>query len=247
MLVLLPPSEGKTVPRRGRALDLSTLSFPDSPPRARRSSGLSSRPVRRPMRSRCWACHRPSVTRSRATAASSPRRPRPPPTCTPASSTPLSAWPPSTPPPGGARTGGWSSRSALFGAVRPTDRIPAYRLSMKVNLPPLGPLAGLWRDSARRRAGRARAARRWSSTAGAARMRRRGCRPARRPRGGSRSRCRVRPTWRSTREAWWRGTSARPGSTCGTRCASPPCSPSGSRSTWPRPPGPGVRGCCSVS
>ena len=35
--------------------------------------------------------------------------------------------------------------SALFGAVRPTDRIPAYRLSMKVNLPPLGPLAGVWR------------------------------------------------------------------------------------------------------
>ncbi|HYQ33051.1 MAG TPA: peroxide stress protein YaaA, partial [Lapillicoccus sp.] len=28
MLVLLPPSEGKTVPRRGRSLDLSTLSFP---------------------------------------------------------------------------------------------------------------------------------------------------------------------------------------------------------------------------
>lgn len=35
--------------------------------------------------------------------------------------------------------------SALFGAVRPTDRIPPYRLSMAVNLPGVGPLAGHWR------------------------------------------------------------------------------------------------------
>lgn len=36
--------------------------------------------------------------------------------------------------------------SALFGAVRPTDRIPPYRLSMAVNLPGVGPLAGHWRE-----------------------------------------------------------------------------------------------------
>lgn len=36
--------------------------------------------------------------------------------------------------------------SALFGAVRPTDRIPPYRLSMAVNLPGVGPLASHWRD-----------------------------------------------------------------------------------------------------
>lgn len=35
--------------------------------------------------------------------------------------------------------------SALFGAVRLNDRIPAYRLSMAVNLPGIGPLAGAWR------------------------------------------------------------------------------------------------------
>lgn len=35
--------------------------------------------------------------------------------------------------------------SALFGALRITDRIPAYRLAMGVDLPPLGPLAPLWR------------------------------------------------------------------------------------------------------
>jgi len=35
--------------------------------------------------------------------------------------------------------------SALFGALRPADRIPPYRLSMGVNLADLGPLAGVWR------------------------------------------------------------------------------------------------------
>lgn len=35
--------------------------------------------------------------------------------------------------------------SALFGAVRPTDAIVPYRLSMDVNLPGIGPLAAAWR------------------------------------------------------------------------------------------------------
>jgi cytoplasmic iron level regulating protein YaaA (DUF328/UPF0246 family) len=35
--------------------------------------------------------------------------------------------------------------SALYGAVRPTDKISPYRLSMGVNLGPLGPLASVWR------------------------------------------------------------------------------------------------------
>jgi len=37
--------------------------------------------------------------------------------------------------------------SALHGAVRPGDRITAYRLSMGSTLPGLGPLAQLWRPS----------------------------------------------------------------------------------------------------
>jgi cytoplasmic iron level regulating protein YaaA (DUF328/UPF0246 family) len=35
--------------------------------------------------------------------------------------------------------------SALYGALRPTDKIPPYRLSMGVNLGDLGPLASVWR------------------------------------------------------------------------------------------------------
>ncbi|MBM6403654.1 peroxide stress protein YaaA [Phycicoccus sp. CSK15P-2] len=37
--------------------------------------------------------------------------------------------------------------SALHGAVRPTDRITAYRLAMGVTLPGVGPLATAWREA----------------------------------------------------------------------------------------------------
>jgi cytoplasmic iron level regulating protein YaaA (DUF328/UPF0246 family) len=35
--------------------------------------------------------------------------------------------------------------SGLWGALRVTDRVPAYRLAMNVRLPPLGALAAVWR------------------------------------------------------------------------------------------------------
>ena len=37
--------------------------------------------------------------------------------------------------------------SALYGAVRPTDAIAPYRLSMSVNLPGVGPLATAWKPA----------------------------------------------------------------------------------------------------
>ena len=36
--------------------------------------------------------------------------------------------------------------SALFGALRPTDRVPPYRLSMGVDLPGIGKLASMWQE-----------------------------------------------------------------------------------------------------
>ncbi|AKU16625.1 YaaA family protein [Luteipulveratus mongoliensis] len=36
--------------------------------------------------------------------------------------------------------------SALYGAVRPRDKVAPYRLSMAVNLPGLGPVAAAWRE-----------------------------------------------------------------------------------------------------
>lgn len=37
-------------------------------------------------------------------------------------------------------------QSALFGVLRLSDKVPPYRLSMGVNLPPVGPLAAHWRE-----------------------------------------------------------------------------------------------------
>jgi cytoplasmic iron level regulating protein YaaA (DUF328/UPF0246 family) len=37
--------------------------------------------------------------------------------------------------------------SGLWGALRVTDRVPPYRLAMGVRLPPLGPLAAVWRHA----------------------------------------------------------------------------------------------------
>jgi cytoplasmic iron level regulating protein YaaA (DUF328/UPF0246 family) len=37
--------------------------------------------------------------------------------------------------------------SSLFGLVRPNDAIPAYRLSGDVTVPGLGPVAGVWREA----------------------------------------------------------------------------------------------------
>ena len=147
MLVLLPPSEGKSAPRRGRALDLTTLSFPSltstrehvldtlvtlartDPELARKALGLSAR-------------QSDEVERD-AGLLTAP--------CAPAGSVysgvlydalDLASLP--TP----ARRRATSSlvvSSALFGAVRLGDRIPAYRLSGNVSLPGLGAVAALWR------------------------------------------------------------------------------------------------------
>ena len=148
MLVLLPPSEGKTAPTRGRPLDLESLSFPEltstreqildalvdltshHPARALEVLGLSPRQTDEVARDAALLTAR----------------------CAPA---------------GAIYTGvlydaldlaslDAAARrrarrmlvvsSALFGALRIDDRIPAYRLSGDVSLPGMGGLATAWRD-----------------------------------------------------------------------------------------------------
>lgn len=148
MLLLLPPSESKTVPvgRRGRPLDLGRLSF---------DAGLG------PTRSAVLAALVSASERPDALAVLGV-----PPTLGPevarngrlltAPTAPAAAVYSgvlyealdlaSLDPAARRRAYRWVVVcSALFGALRLADRIPAYRLSMKVNLPPLGPLAGVWR------------------------------------------------------------------------------------------------------
>jgi len=145
VLILLPPSEGKTPPARGVALDLARLSFPeltatrsslldavaevslrdDAPERLGVSPNLGTEIARNTRLVTAPAAAAGRVysgvlyeALGLATLDTASRR----------------------------RAGRWLLVvSALFGAVRMGDRIPAYRLSMAVNLPPLGPLVTAWR------------------------------------------------------------------------------------------------------
>lgn len=148
MLVLLPPSEGKTAPSRGRPLDLASLSFP----------GLTA--TREDVLDALVALAASQPERARTVLGLSPRQ-----ADEVARDALLETAP--TAPAGAVYTGVLYDAldlasldpaakrraqrtlvisSALFGALRPGDRIPAYRLSGDVTLPPLGALASVWRD-----------------------------------------------------------------------------------------------------
>ena len=145
MLVLLPPSEGKTPPRRGAPVDLDALSAPAlSPVRAKVldalvevsarpdavdvlhvSAGLSDEVARNTaLREAPAAPARAVYTGVLHTAAGLMH-------LTPAQ----------------RRRAESSVRifSGLWGVVTPEDAIPAYRLSGGVDLPGVGRLAALWR------------------------------------------------------------------------------------------------------
>jgi cytoplasmic iron level regulating protein YaaA (DUF328/UPF0246 family) len=147
VLILLPPSEGKTRPTAGSPLDLEALSFtPLNPVRAQllRSlvtlcNGRSERAAEvlglGPTQSEAIAIN--AVLTEEPTARADEIY----------TGVLFSAL--------GLSTLDASSReradnslaiaSALFGLVRPNDLIPAYRLSGNVSLPRLGTVAGRWR------------------------------------------------------------------------------------------------------
>lgn len=161
MLVLLPPSEGKRAPRRGRALDLGRLSFPEleqhraavlaalvdlcrtgPPASAAAVLGLGPRQVAE-VAADARLLQAPTARADRvyrgvlyealdlASLDASARR----------------------------RATSWLAvTSGLFGLLRPADPIPAYRLSGTVSLPGMGPVSTYWAgrldDSVRSAAGR---------------------------------------------------------------------------------------------
>ena len=148
MLVLLPPSEGKTSPRRGKPLDLEALSF----------ESLTA--TRERVLDALVALARSKPDRALEVLGLSPRQ-----TDEVARDAALETAP--TAAAGSVYTGvlydaldlgsldsaakrraqrSLVISSALFGALRVGDRIPAYRLSGDVSLPPLGALTGVWRD-----------------------------------------------------------------------------------------------------
>ncbi len=148
MLILVPPSEGKSSPEAGPRLDLSDLAYP--------GLGQARSTVLRALVDLC----RDHPERAAAALGLGPRQAgevianaalltRP---CAPAIEVytgvlydgldygSLDA---------AARRRARSSiaiASGLWGLVRPGDLIPAYRLSASVNLPGVGTLASLWRE-----------------------------------------------------------------------------------------------------
>ena len=147
MLILLPPSEGKTAPRRGRPLDLSTLGSPVLTPTRERVVeavvALAARPD---------AADLLGLGGTQADLVELDARLRTSPTTradrvytgvlydalgfdTLSSAAKRRA------------TSRVAITSSVFGLVRPGDRIPSYRLSGDVSLPGLGPVAGLWREA----------------------------------------------------------------------------------------------------
>jgi len=147
VLVLLPPSESKAPPpRRGRPVDLDRLSFPElNPTRQRVLAGLVAVSALPDAAARLGAG---------ASLAGEVLR-----------NTRLAELP--TVPAHALYTGvlydalGWSTLdaaarrrggdrlvvvSALWGALRPRDRVPPYRMSIGADLPGLGGLAAVWRQ-----------------------------------------------------------------------------------------------------
>ena len=148
MLVLLPPSEGKTPPRRGKSLELPSLAFADElgETRARVLGALEelcSGPVEPALEALGLSPGQtPEVARNAALASAPTAK--------------ASA----------VYTGVLYERlglpelpaaarrrvlifSGLWGVVRPDDRIPAYKLSMGARIPALGGLPAVWRANLR--------------------------------------------------------------------------------------------------
>ncbi|MFB9314007.1 peroxide stress protein YaaA [Nocardioides plantarum] len=149
MLILLPPSEGKAAPRRGKPLDLTALSSPGlTEARTRVLDALVALCEGDPE----VAARTLDVPRSQldlvalnARAASAPTA-RADAVYTGVLYDHL-ALPTLTPAAKRRATTRVAVSSSLFGLLRPGDRIPAYRLSGDATLPGLGPVAGVWRDA----------------------------------------------------------------------------------------------------
>jgi cytoplasmic iron level regulating protein YaaA (DUF328/UPF0246 family) len=147
VLILLPPSEGKTAPRRGNPMDPDALSFPTlHPARAEVLDALvtlcaDSDPQKVVEVLGLGRTQEDEVDRNaRLRSASAARADRV------YSGVLYEALDLSTLDGAAKRraTQWLAVASGLFGLVRPSDRIPAYRLSGGVSLPGIGPVATYW-------------------------------------------------------------------------------------------------------
>lgn len=147
MLILLPPSEGKTPPATGQPLEIESLALPGlNPTRERLLRTLMT--VCQGNRTR--AMKRLGLGPTQADAVERNARLLDEPTSRADevyTGVLYAAWdPPTLSDPARKRSDERVAIvSGLFGLVRPGDRIPAYRLSSTASLPRLGTVAGVWR------------------------------------------------------------------------------------------------------
>jgi uncharacterized protein len=149
VLILLPPSEGKTAPRRGKPLDLATLSAPGlTPARERVVDALVTLCAGDPVAAA--AVLEVPKTQLELVSVNASLRTAPTARADAVYAGVLyDALGLATLSPAARRraTSRVRTISSLFGALAPTDRIPAYRLSGDAVLPGLGSVAGVWRDA----------------------------------------------------------------------------------------------------
>jgi cytoplasmic iron level regulating protein YaaA (DUF328/UPF0246 family) len=147
VLILLPPSESKTPPASGAALDFATLAYPELiATRERLLDALVKLSAGRPARALAalgLSQGQASELERNAALRSGPAAPAAE-VYTGVLYERLRL--PELPPAARARV---LIASALWGVVRPDDRIPAYRLSMAARLPRLGGPAARWRPALR--------------------------------------------------------------------------------------------------
>ncbi len=145
VLILLPPSESKAARSRGTTLRPETLSAPGLAPQRRRVAAALAEVSARPDAAEVLGVS-PSLGEEIArntrltSAATLPARDL-------YTGVLYDALDLGSLDPAAARRADRRLRvvSALYGLVRPTDRLAPYRLSMAVNLPGVGPLATAWR------------------------------------------------------------------------------------------------------
>lgn len=148
MLILLPPSEGKTAARRGKPLDLAGLDFPAlTEPRERVLAALVELCEGDPQ----VAAKTLGIGTTQLELVELNRRLRTAPTQRADqvyTGVLYDALDVATLTTAAKRraTARLAVTSSVFGLVRPGDRIPAYRLSGDTALPGLGPVAATWRE-----------------------------------------------------------------------------------------------------
>ena len=145
VLILLPPSEGKSAPRRGKPLDLDGLPHPVLTATRRRVVEALVAASARPDAAEVLGIGHTQLDlleRNRTLATAPTARADRVYTGVLYDALGVDDLSPAARRRSATRV---AVTSSVFGLVRPGDRIPAYRLSGDATLPALGPVAGAWR------------------------------------------------------------------------------------------------------